>query len=90
MGSSYKRAILGEQITNAIRQWHDKVRDKRKRHQTPEMNDNGDNNNRDIDSGESPIQSEVVSDFRFSDRQPPILQEISIQSKPKGDEIDEK
>ncbi|CAH2065363.1 unnamed protein product [Thlaspi arvense] len=90
MGSSYKRAILEEQITNVLRQWHGRVREKRKRNQTPITDENSDNSNRDVDSGESPIQSEVISDFRFSSEQPPILQEISIPIKLKRDEIEGK
>lgn len=77
MGSSYKRAILEEQLANVLRQWHGRVRDKRKTDQTPETN-NGDNNG-DIDPGESSTQSEVAYDFRFSGRQPPVLQEIPVQ-----------
>lgn len=81
MGSSYKRAILEEQLANVLRQWQGIVRDRRKKEQTPETDNNDNNNNGDIDSGESPVQSEVAYDFRFSGGQPPILQEIPIQEQ---------
>ncbi|ESQ37487.1 hypothetical protein EUTSA_v10002531mg [Eutrema salsugineum] len=91
MGSTYKSAILEEQIGNVLRQCHGRVRDKRKRNQTLETDNNSDNNNRDVDTSESPpVQPEMISDFRFSSRLPPILQEISIQSKLKSDEIEGK
>ncbi|CAE6075210.1 unnamed protein product [Arabidopsis arenosa] len=81
MGSSYKRAILEEQLANVLRQWQGIVRDRRKKEQTPETDNNDNNNNGDIDSGESPVQSEVAYDFRFSGGQPPILQDIPIQEQ---------
>ncbi|CAA7030957.1 unnamed protein product [Microthlaspi erraticum] len=85
MGSSYKRAIFEEHIANVLRQWHRKVKDKRKINQKPETANNSNNNTGVVDSGESPNQSEVVSG-----RQPPILQEILIQSKQQNDSIDGK
>jgi mlo protein len=81
MGSSYKRAILEEQLANVLRHWQGMVRDKKKTIQTPDTDNNSNNNNGDIDSGESPVQTEVASEFRFSGRQSPILQEIQIQEK---------
>lgn len=82
MGSSYKRAILEDQLANVLKQWHGRIRDKRKRDQTPKTENNGDGNkNGDTDSGESPVQPEIDSDFRFSSRQPPVLQEISIEEQ---------
>ncbi|VYS59417.1 unnamed protein product [Arabidopsis thaliana] len=81
MGSSYKRAILEEQLANVLRHWQGMVKEKRKTNQTPETYNNSNNNNGDIDSGESPVQTEVASEFRFSGRQSPILQEIQIQEK---------
>lgn len=83
MGSSYKRVILEEQIRNVLRQCHGRVTDRRKRDQTSVTENIGDNNiGDDINSGESPILSEIaVSDFSFSSRQPPTLQEIPIQKQ---------
>ncbi|CAN8268300.1 unnamed protein product [Cochlearia groenlandica] len=91
MGSSYKRAILEEQVTNALVQWHARVKDKRKRDKTQRTGTNGNDISGSIDPNERPNDLEVVSDFRFSNRQSPILQEISLESQPKsGNKIDEK
>lgn len=82
MGSSYKRSILEDQLANVLKQWHGRVRDKKKRDQTPKPENNGDDkNNGDIDSGESSVQPEIDSEFRFSSRQTPVLQEVSIQNQ---------
>ncbi|XP_010520356.1 PREDICTED: MLO-like protein 3 [Tarenaya hassleriana] len=64
MGSSYKSAILEEQIARALRQWHDRVRDKRKdqkKHNKLDV-DNSNNNNsssssNNIDSNKQPGRS---------------------------------
>ncbi|XP_010425959.1 PREDICTED: MLO-like protein 3 isoform X1 [Camelina sativa] len=80
MGSSYKRVILEEQIANVFRQWHGRVRVKRKIEKTPETNNDNDNNG-DIDLGESPTQSEVANDFGSLGKQPHILQEIPVHNQ---------
>ncbi|EOA23810.1 hypothetical protein CARUB_v10017025mg [Capsella rubella] len=82
MGSSYKKVILEEQLANVFKQWHGRVRDKRKTGQTTETNngnDNeGDSNGDDIGLAASPTQSEVAYDFRSMGRQPQVLQEIPV------------
>ncbi|CAH8387085.1 unnamed protein product [Eruca vesicaria subsp. sativa] len=88
MGSSYKRAILEEDTANVLRRWHGRVRNERKGNQMSVTGNNGDKNVVDIDSPENQNQPEVVYDFRFSGRQPPILQEIPRQMKLKGDRIE--
>ncbi|KAL1197284.1 MLO-like protein 3 [Cardamine amara subsp. amara] len=88
MGSCYKRSILEDQLANMLKQWHARVKDKRKIDQTPKPKNNGDDNiNGDIDPVESPVQPEIVSDFQFP---PPVLQEISIQKQTKSDKFDGK
>lgn len=42
-------------------------------------------NNGDIDSGKSKIHPVVVFDFRYT--HPPILQEISLQTKQEGERV---
>ncbi|KAA3489754.1 MLO-like protein 3 [Gossypium australe] len=72
MGSNFKRAVLEEQTTNAIKQWHAGVKLKRKKQRLPSQ----------AAADDFPENSTTISTVDSSSHQPPTLASFEIGSSP--------